>query len=329
MVGNELGVSSRDVGTLCSRAKIGGEQNSAFSNVDGVLLYGAQPFWNIYSNGIPAEWYADQDDRLAGLFPKVKLRLGDPTGLAVYSYRLGGFRNYEHDAIPPAIENKTYYIPGSGGIDTTVRCTVGTYNWRMVKNAEQVMKVCLLFQETYDGNVLKMPSVDYSQIQPGGVDLVLATQSYIDSGRYSLYLGICNSNDEVVGVLPITGEIVVKKDFISKTVIYTNIDSYVRVDDQYTALDLVYYKIKGRLTVINTLNKSYTMKRLRLNFINSNGNNLSISMPLFLDHTNEPRVLSYYEDAVGTTKYIDIDMTGYESYLNEYNGNYDIVLEYT
>lgn len=329
IVGNEIGLGTRNLRKLIVTPKTGGEFDSAFNSADGILLYESLPFWNIYSNGIPAMWYVSDTDKLAGVYPKFILKLGDPTGLRPYSYRLGGFRNYQHDALPPTIENKVYNVPGSGfdGIDATVLCTFGTFNWKGIPTITPATRVCVLYQKTYTGDFMKMPSVSFISIPPTGIQMPVKTIGQVENGTHDLYLALLNDNDDVVGVLPVKGSITLKVSVSSKVEILTNIGTYLTVNDTYTSLNYDTFKLSGSITVKSTLDKTYKLRRLILSFVNSDGNNLEKSV-LVPEGTEQPSQFDYYEDGVGTTKAVDVALIYYSSYLKQSNGNYTITLSY-
>lgn len=142
LVGNELGVSTRDVGMLCSGARSGGTSGSAFTVVEaggtvneGYLIDGAEPYFNIWSNNSPGEWVGPnlpQGD--------LRFRLKRDTAQARYCFSLGNYRNYDHAAIAASSGNPGIKI--EVGSATTqkieIRVKLGSYDWKKVANATHV-----------------------------------------------------------------------------------------------------------------------------------------------------------------------------------------------
>jgi len=97
-VSQAIGLGSHNVGTLCAKARSGGASGWAFrikelgySEYDGVLIDGAQPYFNIWSACSPAE-FAFVNNTIACRLKR------DANGK--YCYRLGKFANYNHSATP-------------------------------------------------------------------------------------------------------------------------------------------------------------------------------------------------------------------------------------
>ena len=59
---------------------------------DGVLISGAKPYWNMYSNKIPAEWFNDAG---AGNVLNLRLKRNPDNVNGGYDFKLGYFRGYE------------------------------------------------------------------------------------------------------------------------------------------------------------------------------------------------------------------------------------------
>jgi hypothetical protein len=95
---------------LVTDAATGGTGGNAF-DVNGYLIPGALPYWNIWSWGIPAEW-----DYTNG---PMELRLPRNAAATLgYDYRLGGFRQYDHTAAAPqvAVSSTVTFTSGAGSI---------------------------------------------------------------------------------------------------------------------------------------------------------------------------------------------------------------------
>lgn len=98
--------STSSLGALIAKALSGGVGGYAFyiyetrasngNRYDGVLIPGAAPHWNMYSNKIPAEWFNDAG---AGNVLNLRLRRNALNSNGGYDFRLHDFREYEHSAV--------------------------------------------------------------------------------------------------------------------------------------------------------------------------------------------------------------------------------------
>lgn len=157
-VRNAISCPSVSLGYLCSAAQTGGRSGYAFNikengtNVDGLLINGAKPYFNLFSNASPAQWYRD------GLSIKCRL-LRDSSNK--YMFSLGGFRGYDSAGVPPSIvfdvQEITFVINESTPVFVPVSCNLGSYNWN---NIENITKVAM---SLYNGIThLETKQFDYS-----------------------------------------------------------------------------------------------------------------------------------------------------------------------
>lgn len=135
LVSNTIGLASNKVGELCAKSKTGGTSGFAFNITengggawDGTLISGAEPYWNKYSNDSPGEWCLPASPTDPVYF-RLKRDINIP---ARYSFQLGGFRAYNHDAAAPLTMSGSLTYPWTGSIlNTTLApaCRTGHYNW--------------------------------------------------------------------------------------------------------------------------------------------------------------------------------------------------------
>ena len=107
LVQQAIGVySTSSLGALIAKAKTGGVGGYAFyiyetkdsngNRYDGVLIPGAEPHWNMYSNKIPAEWFNDAGN---GNTLNLRLRRNILNSKGGYDFRLHDFRGYEYSSV--------------------------------------------------------------------------------------------------------------------------------------------------------------------------------------------------------------------------------------
>lgn len=101
-----VGVGSNSLGDLVAKASIGGVAGYAFyiyetrasngNRYDGYLIPNAKPYWNMWSNKIPARWFCDAGNNFT-LNLRLPRNAANPNG--GYDFRLHDFRGYEHSDI--------------------------------------------------------------------------------------------------------------------------------------------------------------------------------------------------------------------------------------
>lgn len=119
MVREAISGKSNNIGVLITQSAIGGvfgraffiEDNAIANNgrVDGLMIPGAKPLWNIYSNRIPAEWIIDE-----GRLNLQLKRYPNPIN-GGYNYDIADFAGYNHDASIPefTVHNSYTSVDGS------------------------------------------------------------------------------------------------------------------------------------------------------------------------------------------------------------------------
>lgn len=101
---------------LCAAARTGGKSGWAFNIVeaggsatDGILIDGAEPYWNIYAKNSPGEWF------IYGASNELRIRMKRESNAsnAKYRFALEDFAGYNHDAIRPYLfpEGMEIYVP--------------------------------------------------------------------------------------------------------------------------------------------------------------------------------------------------------------------------
>lgn len=99
---------------LVAAAKTGGTNGYAFNIVeaggaetDGILIDGAEPYWNIFSANSPGRWF------IQGANSELNIRLRRED--SKYRFALGDFAGYNHDAVRPYLfpEGDRIYITRS------------------------------------------------------------------------------------------------------------------------------------------------------------------------------------------------------------------------
>lgn len=165
-VQSALGVySTSSLGALIAKASIGGVGGYAFfiyetrdlnaNQQDGYLIAGARPFWNIFSNKIPAEW-----DYSTGAM-ELRLKRNALNNNGGYDFRLHDFRGYDHSAIAPEFSTGGTYPVASGAV---------TISWLVLLHQLQLPAAIthILMEVTIGGvvNQVLMPVADLDEDAP-------------------------------------------------------------------------------------------------------------------------------------------------------------------
>lgn len=154
LVGNTLGVASRDVGVLCSVAASGGIMtthtdplkrfSSAFKIREnqtacpaglelGELIPGAAPKHNIWSTNSPSEFYREANATMPVMHCRLRNRRApDITPMRnAYVHKLDLYAGYNHSAFAPHIDvvSSSY---GANKLRLQINVSYGDYNWDSV-----------------------------------------------------------------------------------------------------------------------------------------------------------------------------------------------------
>lgn len=127
-----------DIGNIIARAKSGGEGGYAFnivengySETDGIMIRGAEPYWNIYSKNSPGQWFVYG----ASSELRVRIKRESTASNSKYRFSIGDFRGYNHAAIKPYLfpEGSTIYVPQnqvSIVVGITIFWDFGEVDWK-------------------------------------------------------------------------------------------------------------------------------------------------------------------------------------------------------
>ena len=225
LISNTIALASNDVGELVAKAKTGGSGGYAFSIVetgggvnDGYLFKSysstetsfAEPYWSIWANNSPGEWVLP-----ATSTDPVEFRLKRDEGGLKYCYRLGNFREYEHNSYAPLPAGlySTYAkkTGGSVNVSAALKIKLGSYDWRKLDASATHCK-CKIYAsdgttEIHSSSVMAL-TTDNKFITFLNVDFVVSTGSVM-TYNYISKISICNSLGDELGVLPVFGSIVI------------------------------------------------------------------------------------------------------------------------
>ena len=109
LVGQTIGVASRDVGTLCSSSLINKWSKYKPVIYPVISTDGITNWWKAIGGncGLSITEYSDIDNLVTAIINGVTWAYNKPTGGASSPYRLGDFRGYAHDAVIPF---KSFYV---------------------------------------------------------------------------------------------------------------------------------------------------------------------------------------------------------------------------
>lgn len=213
-----LTVDTRDLGTLCAKAKTGGTGGYAFNIVenggalnDGYLINGAEPCFNKWADKSPAEWVLPSSYE-----NNVLLRLKRKFDGLRYGFDLQDFALHDIEAPEPIPFGlaQTFNKGAAGSsitFDAVLKIKTGNYNWaKSPLGGTHCM--CL----TYDsGGVLVSQSthqpIDTSNnfITFGNVSFTVSTAS-VATYEWTSKIALCNSVGDILAMLPVTGSVVIE-----------------------------------------------------------------------------------------------------------------------
>ena len=213
-----LPVDTRDLGTLCSKAKTGGTGGYAFNIVenggalnDGYLINGAEPCFNKWADKSPAEWVLPSSYE-----NNVLLRLKRKFDGLRYGFDLQDFALHDIEAPEPIPFGLSQtFNKGAAGSSITfnavLKIKTGNYNWAKAPLGGTHC-MCL----TYDsGGVLVSQSthqpIDTSNnfITFGNVSFTVSTAS-VATYEWTSKIALCNSVGDILAMLPVTGSVVIE-----------------------------------------------------------------------------------------------------------------------
>ena len=286
-VRNILSVPSMDLGTLCSKAKIGGIggyaykiKENGYSANDGKLIDGAEPYHNLYSTNNCAEWVLPELN-YNSVYNRLLRDSNDN-----YKFSLGSFRKYNSNArgVGHVYYNTqaTQYEGTQNKKTITFMPTIslGDYDWR-IKNAKgniQAAKVAVVIDCTsIGGTIFTSPKVTLSGQTSITFDLMSfeidtrTVRSYQLPSKIALY----SSVNDLVGYLP--GEGVVNIEITSGQKVgelYVEINSlrniYTLVGELRKGVGTLYGTFRYNAVFDEKPETERTLKKIEYQVINRN-----------------------------------------------------------
>lgn len=144
----ELNYEMYSLSHLVTDAATGGTGGNAF-DVNGYLIPGALPYWNIYAYNIPAVWIIE------GVALKLRKEYVD----SIPVHRLGDFRGYNHDARHPqaAVPESLDCISGTLHIGVSV----SLYEWNLPASCTHI-KIKAVIDSTTQYELLTVSALHIS-----------------------------------------------------------------------------------------------------------------------------------------------------------------------
>ena len=184
---------------LCAAARTGGKSGWAFniteaggSATDGMLIDGAEPYWNIFSAESPGEWF------IYGASSELKLRLRREAVGSNQKYRfsLGDFAGYNHDAVRPYLfpEGSEIYIQQSQYatlVGVTIFWDFGEIDWASIIGNFTHIHV-MGDRALYSANPIideYVPISEYNKLGHYTIELYNTAFAGIGSGGYVYFWG--------------------------------------------------------------------------------------------------------------------------------------------
>lgn len=258
LVAGALGLASRNVGVLCSKALSGGIAttsgfNSAFyikengsTETNGNLIAGALPLYNIYSSAAPGIW-----TKTGNAADYVYYRLKRDATNSKYCFKLGSFGGYDATAIAPSLGGFSIEAISNSNTAETLEARIianlGSYDWINLLGAAN-FKILV-----FNGG----SKICQSEILPIelNTDIEFTSISFVHNVtfeqhlQYTVYISLLNDANGELGRLPLTNILYV--DILSAITQHPNIFN-VTVIDNFTGTFTEFKRDS------NTLYKTYS-----------------------------------------------------------------------
>lgn len=190
-VKNAVGAPTYLLTEIIGDAKTGGTGGEAFDS-SGYLISGAEPYWNKWSWGIPAEWDYDTGS--------MELRLprntDAPNG---FDYRLGGFRQYDHTAAAPqvAVPSTVTFVSGAGSVGVLMNI----HQWHLPADVTHILAK-IVIGSTTQTILIDRADVDYTaELIEGYTSAFTGIGSSTTSGTVTIYASN-SSAQELANITP-------------------------------------------------------------------------------------------------------------------------------
>lgn len=213
-----LTVDTRDLGTLCARARSGGAGGYAFSIVenggslnDGYLINGSEPCFNKWADKSPGEWVLPSSYESDVLF-RLKRKFD---GLR-YGFDLQDFALHDIQApAPTPFGLAQTFNKGAAGssitFDAVLKIKTGNYNWAKAPLGGTHC-MCL----TYDNGGVLVSQSTYQPIDTSNNFITFSNVSFtVSTASVATYewtskIALCNSVGDILAMLPVTGSVVIE-----------------------------------------------------------------------------------------------------------------------
>lgn len=187
----ELNYEMYSLSHLVTDAATGGVGGNAFDS-SGYLISGAEPYWNKWSWGIPAEWDYTNGPMELRLPRNADATLG-------YDYRLGGFRQYDHTAAAPqvAVSSTVTFTSGGGSIGVLMNI----HQWHLPADVTHILAK-IVIGSTTQTILIDRSDVDYTaELIEGYTSAFTGIGSSTTSGTVTIYASNASAQ-ELANITP-------------------------------------------------------------------------------------------------------------------------------
>ena len=267
LVGNALGIASKDVGTLCSAASI--NKWSKYKPVIYPVIATTGNWWKAVDGncGLSISEYSNINNLVTAITNGVIWNYNKPTGGASSPYRLGDFRGYAHDANIPF---EGFYVP-STAYNNSASSVVGAAI-DILLSLEEIDSLVLTdidkikdwyfgaYMVKSSGSTLYPRYVTTATPISDGTSNVEIPIYGLPAGTYYVYPFLCQNPRASLDIPESSNTFVAFEGIERKTVNITNNPIYVFIAAQWQNDDINSGVIEMELRITNGASTSVTLQ---------------------------------------------------------------------
>lgn len=282
-----IGLSSDDVGTLCTAAKTGGSGGYAFSITnnggaitDGKLIDGASPYFNIWSTYAPGYWKLPVDPSNPVYYQLKRYELTNE-----YAFILDSFGGYNHAANSPSIAGGSSDMSVQTSYPTQVAistyCNLGSYDWTTLGASKcriDIFKNGVRVGHSDPVNVAQDTTLMFNDI------LFYEDLRYSGTITYILYIQLLNESGNIIGRLPVSSTYTLTVQSSTTHANVFNVNVTIPVSGSWSAMQSAYGYFYRTFTPDEdfTADPTITLQSIYYVLYNSNGTvNSSLNVTSF------------------------------------------------
>ena len=266
LVGNTLGVASKDVGVLCSSSLI--NKWSKYKPVIYPSITTTGNWWKAVDGncGLSIPEYSNINNLVTAITNGVTWNYNKPTGGASSPYRLGDFRGYAHNADIPF---EGFYVPSvaynnsaNSVVGAAMLISLGEIDSLTITDIDKIKDWyfgCYMIKSS--GSTLYPRYVTTAKPISDGTSSVEIPIYGLPSGTYYVYPFLCQNPRPSLDIPELSNTFVAFEGITRQTVNITNNPIYVFINAQWQNDDVNSGVIEMELRLTNGTSASVTLQK--------------------------------------------------------------------